>query len=143
MRHYYPHYYSDEERSDGRYYSSESPGETDSEYDDYRERGGDPSRGYHVSDDRGLIQVPDSDSPSERGVPDSESKTETDDCSDRRVPEDYESGSTYERDDHAYDSYGDSYEDWDDYDDDDYDGVFIYRSHALACCVHSFIPRFR
>lgn len=119
VRHYYPQYYSDEDRSDGGYYSSESPDETDSEYDDYyRERGGGPSHVYHVPDDRGAVRPPDSESPSE-DVPDSESETETDDCSDRYVPESYESGSTCDRDDH--DSYGDSYDGWDDYDDGDYD----------------------
>lgn len=126
MRHYNPHYYSDDDRSDGRYYSSESPEETDSEYDDYRERGGGPARGYHVSDDRGVVCVPDSESPSEGDTPDSESETETDDHSDRYVPEDYESGSAHDRDD--YHSYGDPYDDWDDYDDEyygEYDGVFV------------------
>lgn len=128
MRHYNPPYYSDEDRSDGRYYSSESPEETDSECDDYRERGGGVGRGYHISDDRGVVCIPDSESPSEGGIPDSESETETDDYSDRYVPEDYESGSTRDRDDH--DSYGDSYDGWDDYDDGDYgdyDGVHFSR----------------
>jgi hypothetical protein len=127
VRHYNPHYYSDDERSDGRYYSSESPDETDSEYDDYRERGVGPSRGpYHVSDDRAVVYVPDSDSPSEGDTPDSDDETETDDYSDRYVPEDCEAGSTYDRDDHH--SYGDSFDSWDDYDDDDlgeYDGAFV------------------
>jgi len=118
VRHYNPNYYSDEDRSDGRYYSSESPEETDSEYDGYRERGGGPSRGYRLSDNRGVVCVPDSESPSEGGIPDSDSETKTDDYSDRHGPEDYESGSTHDRDDR--DSYGDSYDDWDDYDDEDY-----------------------
>lgn len=119
VRYYHSHSYSDEDRSDGRYYSSESPEETDSEYDDYhRERGGGPNHGYRVPEGRGVAQVPDSESPSEEDTPDSESVTETDDYSDRHIPEDYESGSTYDRDDR--DSYGDPYDDWDDYDDDDY-----------------------
>lgn len=124
VRYYNPHYYSDDERSDGRYYSSESPDETDSEYDDYREMGGVPGRRvYHYPDDRGMAHALDSESPSEGGVPDSESETETDDYSDRYIPEEYlpegyESESKYDRDDH--DSYGDSYDDWDDYDDDYY-----------------------
>lgn len=134
MRHYNPHDYSDDDRSDGIYYSSESPDETDSEYDDYRERGGGANCGYHVSDDRGVVCVPASDSPSEGGIPDSESETETDDYSDRYSPEDYESGSTHDRDDH--DSHGDSYDGWDDVDDDeygDYDGAPI-----LPSCSHTF-----
>ena len=121
VRRYQPPYYSDEDRSDGRYYSSESPDETDSESEDYRERG--PGLGYY---DRGVPHIPDSESPSEGGVPDSESETETDDYSDRDIPEGYESGSTHDRED--YDSYGGSYGDWDDYDDDDYgeyDGLFV------------------
>lgn len=126
MRYYNSHSYSDDDRSDGRYYSSESPEETDSEYDDYyRERGGGPNRGYHVPEGRGVVQVPDSEPSSEEDVPDSETETETDDYSDRHIPEGYESGSTHDRDDR--DSYGDPY-DWDDYDDDDYgdyDGTFI------------------
>ncbi|KAF9651492.1 hypothetical protein BDM02DRAFT_3184496 [Thelephora ganbajun] len=116
VRHYNPHRYSDEDRSDGTYSSSESPEETDSEYDDHRDRG--PGRGYYVSDDRGAVHVPDSEFPSEGGAPDSESETETDDYSDRYVPEEYESGSVYDRDDH--DSYGGSFDDWDGYGDDDY-----------------------
>lgn len=124
MRHYNPPYYSDEDRSDGRYYSSESPDETDSEYDGYRERG--PGRGYYVSNDRGVLHAPDSESSSE-DVPDSESETETEECSDRHDPEECESGSVYDRDDH--DSYGDPYNDWDDDDYDDYgeyDCTFVF-----------------
>jgi hypothetical protein len=128
VRHYIPYEYSDEDRSDGGYYSSESPEETDSEYDHRRERGEGPYyRGYHhMPDDRGAVCVPDSDSPSEGDTPGSESETETDDYSDRHVPEDFESGSTYDREDHH--SYGDPYDDWDDYGDDDYgdyDGLFL------------------
>jgi len=118
VRYYNPHDFSDEDRSDGEYYSSESPDETDSEYDDYRERGGGLDHGYHVPDDRGVACVPDSESPSEGGGHHSGSETETDEYSDRFVPEDYESGSAHDRDDR--DSYGGSYDDWDDYDDDDY-----------------------
>ena len=135
MRYYNSHSYSDEDRSDGRYYSSESPEETDSELDDYyRERGGGPNRGYRVPEGRGVAQVPDSEPPSEEGIPDSESETETDDYSDRHIPEDCESGSTYDRDDR--DSYGDPYDDWDDYDDDDYGGydgtfIFLFSSFSL------------
>jgi hypothetical protein len=127
VRYYNPHFHSDDERSDGRYYSSESPEEsTDSEYDDYRESGGGPSHGYHFADGLGAIHDPDSDSSSEGGPPDSGSETETDDYSDRHLPEDYESGSACDRD--GYDSYGDPYGDWDDYGDDDYgdyDGAFV------------------
>ena len=78
----------------------------------------------------GVIHTPDSESSSEGGPPDSGSETETDDCSDRHIPEGYESGSACDRDD--YDSYGDPYGDWDDYDDDDYDGAFVIRSHDLT-----------
>ena len=130
MRHYIPYEYSDDDRSEGRYYSSESPDETDSEYDDYGERGPGPSHGYHVPDDLGAIYVPGSESPSEGGSPDSESETETEDYSDPPVPEDYESGSTYDREDHH--SYEGSFDDWDDYEDDEYgdyyDGVFLLSS---------------
>lgn len=123
------------------YYSSESPDETDSEYDDYyRERGGGPSHVYHVPGDRGVVPAPDSESLSGGGVPDSESETETDDYSDRYVPEGYESGSTCDRDDH--DSYGDSYDGWDDYDDDDYgdyDGVSI-RPFSPVLIIHMLNP---
>lgn len=132
MRHYNPHCYSDDDRSDGRYYSSESPEESDSEYNDYREMVRGPSRGYYAPDDRGPACVPDSESPSEGGIPGSESETETDDYSDRYVPEDYESGSTHDRDERE--SHGGSYDDWDDYDDDhygDYDGVFALLSPFL------------
>ena len=125
MRHYNPYEYSDEERSDGEYYSSESPEETDSEYEDYREMGGGPGRGYHVLDEQGAVYVLDSESPSEGDTHESESETETDDYSDRYVPEGYESGSTHDRDSHH--TYGDPYDGWDDYDDDDfgdYDGLF-------------------
>jgi len=118
VRHYNPPYYSDEDRSDGRYYSSESPEETDSEYDDYRERG--PGRGYYVSNDRtGALHAPDSESSSE-DVPGSESETETEECSDRHAPEECESGSVYDRDEHY--SYGDPYNDWDDDDYEEYGG---------------------
>lgn len=136
---YHPPYYSDEDRSDGRYYSSESPDDTDSESDDYKERG--PGPGYYPPDDRGAPHVPDSESPSEGGVPDSDSETETDDYSDRGVPEGYESGSTYDRDDR--DSYGGSYGDWDDYDDDDYgeyDGLFVLPFTCLPTSACSFPP---
>lgn len=134
VTHYRPPYYSDEDRSDGRYYSSESPDETDSESEDYREMG--PGRGYYATDDRGVAHAPDSESPSEGGASDSESETETDDCSDRY---EYESGSAYDRDD--YDSYGGSYGDWDDYDDDGYggyDGLFytpVYMSPDLRMLI--------
>lgn len=118
VRYYYPRSYSDEERSDGRYHSSESPEETDSEYDDYyREKEVGPSQGYHIPDNRVALQVPDSES---EGVPDSETDTETDDYSDRHIPEDYESGSTHDRDDHDSHGYGGFYDDWDDYGDDEY-----------------------
>ena len=144
MRHYHPHYYSDEERSDGGYYSSESPEETDSERDDYRDRG--PRHGHYVPDDRGAAHVPDSESTSEGGVPGSESETETetDDYSERHAPEEYESGSGYDRDDR--DSYGDFYDDWDDYDDDDYgeyDGMFMLPFTGFPTSVCSFLPRLR
>jgi len=116
VRRYRPSDYSDEDRSDGRYYSSESPEETDSEHGDYRDRG--RARGYYAPNDRGAPHIPDSESTSE-DVPDSESETETDDYSDRNAPEEYESGSTCDRDDD--DSHGDPCGDWDDYDyDDDY-----------------------
>jgi len=123
VRHYNPPYYSDEDRGDGGYYSSESPDSTDSEYDDRRDRG--PGLGYHVPDNRGVPHVPDSESSSEGDAHDSESETETDDYSGRYVPEEYESGSAYDRDD--LDSYGGSYDDWDDDDDDygEYDGMLV------------------
>lgn len=140
MRHYNPPYYSDEDRSDGGYYSSESPeSETDSERD-YRESG--PARGYYVSDDRGAAHVPVSDSTSE-DVPDSESETETDEYSDRHVPEEYESGSA-DRDDR--DSYGDSYDDWDDDDYDDYgeyDGMVMLLFTRFPTSACSSLPRLR
>ena len=142
VRHYNPRYYSDEDRSDEGDYSSESPSETDSERDGYRDRG--PGRGHYVSDDRGAVHVPDSESSSEEGVPDSESETETDDVSDRYVPEGYESSSAYDRDDR--DSYGDSYDDWDDYDDDDYggyDGMFVLLFTRFPTSVCSFLLRLR
>lgn len=133
MRHYNPHEYSDDDRSEGRYYSSESPDETDSEYDDYRERGWGPSHAiYHAPVDRGAVYAPDSESYSEGGTPDSTSETETDDYSDRPVLEGYESGSTYDREDHH--SYGDPLDDWEDYEGDEYgyDGVFLLpRSHPF------------
>ena len=143
VRYYHQHCYSDEDRSDGRYYSSESPEETDSEHDYRREGGGPgPSREYHVSDDRGVVvppPVPDSESPSEEGVPESESETETEDCSDRYVPEEYESGSACDRDDYSYDSYGDSF------DDDDYDGtVFVFIFPQFPVMLHVLIlPSFQ
>lgn len=144
MRHYNPPHYSDEDRSDGRYYSSESPEETDSEYDDYRERG--PGRGYYVSDDRAALHPPDSESSSE-GVPDSESETETDECSDRYVPEEYEPGPVYyDRDDHDIDSYGDPYEDWDgdDYDEyGEYDCTFALFFTRFPTTTCTLIPRLR
>lgn len=142
MRHYHPPYYSDEDRSDGSYYSSESPEESDSERDDYRERG--PGRGYYVSDDRGAAHVPDSDSSSESDTHDSESETETDEYSDRYVPEEYGPGSAHDRDDR--DSYGESYDDRDDDDYDDYgeyDGVFMFPFTRLSTSVCSFLPRIR
>lgn len=142
VTHYHPPYYSDEDRSDGGYYSSESPEETDSEHDDYRG----PSRGYYISDNQGAVRIPipDPESPSEGGVPDSESETETDDYSDRYLPEGYESGSTYDRDD--CDSYGGSYDDWDDYDGDDYgeyDGLFVLSFTCSQTSVCSFSLRLR
>ena len=142
VRRYQPPYYSDEDRSDGRYYSSESPDETDSESEDYRERG--PALGYYATDNRVAPHIPDSESLSEGGVPDSESETETEDYSDRDVPEGYESGSTHDRDD--YDSYGGSYGDWDDHDDDDYgeyDGLFVLPFTRLPNSVCSFLPGLR
>jgi len=142
VRRYQPPYYSDEDRSDGRYYSSESPDETESESEDYRERG--PGLGYYATDNRGVPHIPDSESPSEGDVPDSESETETDDYSDRDIPEGYESGSTHDRED--YDSYGGSYGDWDDYDDDDYgeyDGLFMLPFACLPSFVYSFFPGLR
>ena len=144
VRQYRPPYYSDEDRSDGGYYSSESPEETDSESDDYRDRG--PGRGYYATDNRGAPHLPDSESPSEGGVPCSESETETDDYSDRYAPEGYESGSAYDRDDR--DSYGGSYGDWDDYDDDDYgeyDGLFVllFTPFPTSVCSLFLRPRWR
>ena len=142
VRHYKPPYYSDEDRSDGGYYSSESPEETDSESDDHRDR--DPGRGYYISNNRGPAHIPDSESPSEGDVPESESETETDDYSDRYATEGYESGSAYDRDD--YDSYGGSYDDWDDYDDDgygEYDGIFVLLPACFSSSVYSFLSRLR
>jgi len=130
VRHYHPQYYSDEDRSDGGYYSSESPEDTDSERDDYRDRG--HRHGHYIPDDLGAAHVPDSESSSEGGVPGSESETETDEYSDRYAPEEYESESAYDRDDR--DSYGDPYGDWDEYDDDDYgeyDGMFMRPVHTF------------
>lgn len=141
VRHYNPPYYSDEDRSDGSYSSSESPEETDSERDDYRGRG--PGRGYYVSDDRVVVRPPDSESSSSEDVPDSGSETETEDYSDRHVPDEYESRS-YDRDDR--DSYGDPYDDWedDDYDDyGEYDGMSIPLPTRFLTSVYSFIPRLR
>lgn len=131
VRHYNPPYYSDEDRSDGSYSSSESPEETDSERDDHRGRG--PRRGYYVSDDRGAARLPDSESSSSEDAPDSESETETDDYSDRYVPDEYDSR----------DSYGDSYGDWDDDDYDDYgeyDGMSILLLACFPTSAYSFIP---
>jgi hypothetical protein len=137
VRHYNPPYYSDEDRSDC---SSESPDETDSERDDYREVRG-PGRGHYVLDDRRVVRPPDSDSSSSEDVPDSESETETEDCSGRYVPEEYESGSGYDRDDR--DSYGDSYDD-DDYDGyGEYDGIPILLLARFPTSVYSFIPHLR
>lgn len=136
MRHYNPPYYSDEDRSDGGYYSSESPEETDSEHDDFRGRGP-VGRGFHVPDNRGVLHVPDSESPSEGDTPDSESETETEDSSDRYVPEEYESGSAYDRD-----SYGDSYDDDDD-DYGEYDGMVILPFTYFPTFVRLFLPRLR
>jgi hypothetical protein len=133
VRHYTPLYYSDEDRSDGDY-SSESPEETDSETGAYRRMG--PGRGLRPLDNRGAAHIPDSESPSEGGVPGSESETETDDYSDRYVPEDYESGSGYDRDDR--DSYGDSYDGWDDYDDDDYGDYDGMLALLIMYLPHSF-----
>lgn len=133
MRHYNPPYYNDEDRSDGGYYSSESPEETDSEHDDHRERG--LGRGYYVSDDRRVAaQLPVSESSSEEDDgPDSESETETEDSSDRYVPDEYESSSAYDRDDR--DSYGDSYDDDDD-DRGEYDGISIFLFNVFSdLCV--------
>lgn len=144
VKHYSPPYYSDEDRSDDGYYSSESPEETDSEPDDYKERG--PGRGYYVPDNRVAALAQDSESPSEGDVPDSESETETDDYSDRYAPEGYESGSAYDRDDYDSYSYGGSYDDWDDYDDDgygEYDGIFMLLLTCIPSSVYSFLPRRR
>jgi len=149
VRHYNPPYYSDEDRSDGGRYSSESPDETDSERDDYMRERGHPGRGYYVSGDRlEAVRLPgDSESSSsEEDVPDSGSETETDDYSDRYVPDEYESASAYDRDDR--DSYVDSYGDWDDDDYDDYgeyDGTVypILLLIRFLASVYSFIPRLR
>jgi len=147
VRHYNPPYYNDEDRSDGGCSSSESPDETDSERDDYRERG--LGRGYYVLGDRlEAARLPgDSESSfSSEDVPDSGSETETDDDSDRCIPDEYESGSGYDRDDR--DSYGDSYDHWDDDDYDDYgeyDGTVypILLLIRFPASVYSYIPRLR
>lgn len=112
-----------------------------------RERG--PGRGYYVSGNRlEAVRLPgDSESSSSsEDVPDSGSETETDDYSDRHLPDEYESGSTYDRDDR--DSYVDSYGDWDDDDYDDYgeyDGTVypILLLIRFPASVYSFIPRLR
>ena len=139
VRHYNPRSYSDEDRSEGRGYSSEDPDQTDSEHDDYRERG--PGRGHYVPNDLERALPPESESSSEEYAHDSESESETDDYSDRYIPDEYESGSTHDRDDR--DSYGDSYDDWDDDDYDgygEYDGISILLLTPLPTPVYSFVP---